>query len=155
LSVNNEFVFEMSRYTDSGLISPIEFDVSNLPLPPAIAPGITGYSYVIDGDDKVYLIRRAQDCGPDENRLEKVFLGDKNTIAEGTFAYYGSVVRGGSASVGGGGPWGTGGLETPWPGPGNAWNKLPFSDIQETSFQSNNISVLGRTLPEPTAGTIT
>jgi hypothetical protein len=155
LAANNEFVYEMSRFTDSGLISPIEFGVSNLPNPPSIAPGISGYSYIVDNDEDVYLIRKAQDCGPDENRIEKVFIGKRHVLAEGSFTYYGSIVRGGSASVGAGGPWGTGGMLSPWPGPNNAWNKAQYSDLVESNFQSNNASILGYTAPTTTAGTIT
>lgn len=58
---------------------------------PDIARNLAGVSYTIRGDD-IFLLRRAPDCGPDENIYEQVFIGKKATIAAGSFAYYGKKV---------------------------------------------------------------
>lgn len=124
--VNLEFIIEMVRFTDSALITPVVYDYQDTPssiFSPYYTGTITGISYIYENGEK-YLIRRAQDCGPDENRTEKVKL-PPTALAEGTFAYYGSVIRGGSYATGGGGPWGTGGINSPYPrndnSPGNPY----------------------------------
>jgi hypothetical protein len=67
---------------------------------PDITRNIEGVMYTILGDD-VYVIRRASDCGPEENRFEQVFIGKQATIAAGSFAYYGKkVIFGAPASSG-------------------------------------------------------
>lgn len=130
--VNEEFVRQMQRFTDSGLVTPILYDYQSATS--ALYRGtITGYSYILD-NGKIYMLRKAQDCGPDENRTELVELGPR-TLAEGTFAYYGSAIIGGSFATGGGGPWGTGGVNSPYPrnddSPGN-----PYSGVDVVALSS-------------------
>jgi hypothetical protein len=122
--INKAFINTMNAYADSGVLSPTPYDsrastkidINSLP----------GYSYVAEGND-VYLYRRAPDCGEEENRVEKVLIGNlavlSQQIGKILYTYYGSLVRGGSVSSGAGGPYGTGGLLSPYPGSdGSAYN---------------------------------
>lgn len=138
LLVNALFLAAMRDFSDSGFVSPIEYVGRTVTNP---LPGITGYSYVMEKDEDIYVIRRAQDCGPEENRLEKVYIGKKLELAEGTFSCFGAIIRGGSVVNGGGGPWGTGGLTSPYPGPIDALNL--------------NSDVIGVPIPPPPPGAVT
>lgn len=133
--VNKPFVTEMQRFTDSGMITPIQYDYQTQA--PANAHGsITGISYIVKPDGYIYMLRKAEDCGPNENRTELVKLGPRS-LAKGTFAYWGSVIKGGSYATGGGGPWGTGGVGSPYPrnedSPGN-----PYSGVDAVLYSSYN-----------------
>lgn len=99
-AVNNAFLETMKTFTDSGELSPFDLDTkTGLPRVPDLLYNITeGIRYIARGED-IYLLRRAQDCGPDENRLEEVYLGRRPDVAEGTWAFYGQVV-GGSVATG-------------------------------------------------------
>jgi hypothetical protein len=142
--VNKELVDEMVRFTDSALITPLAYDYQSFtdsPFAPLVQGTITGLSYIYENGE-TYIIRRAQDCGPDENRQEKVKL-PPSVLAQGTFAYYGSVIRGGTYATGGGGPWGTGGITSPYPrndnSPGNPY--VGGSDaVPLGSYATSNVS---------------
>lgn len=99
-AVNNAFMETMKTFSDSGVLSPFDIDpATGLPRIPDLNYTISdGIAYIARGDD-MYLLRRAQDCGPDENRFEEVYLGKRPDVAAGTWAFYGQVV-GGSAADG-------------------------------------------------------
>jgi hypothetical protein len=107
-AINQAFLETMKTYSDPGQLTP--FDIDNrtgLPRVPDLNYDINeGIAYIYKGSD-VYLLRRAPDCGPDENRLEQILLGPGIEVAAGTWAFYGTVV-GGSASGGAGGDYGGG-----------------------------------------------
>lgn len=147
--VNKELIDEMIRFSDSALITPLAYDYQSYtdsPFAPYVTGTITGVSYIYENGE-TYIIRRAQDCGPDENRTEKVKL-PPSALAQGTFAYYGSVIRGGTFATGGGGPWGTGGITSPYPrnddSPGNPYvggsDAVPLSSYRT----SNTASFIGQ-----------
>ena len=126
--VNQDFLAAMRTFVDSAPLTPIRFTdqfisrgytgfgryQENLGFTqqkadqPDITYNVTGVSYVCRGDD-VYLLRRAQDCGPDENRYEQIFVGKRTNVASGSFAYYGKIIFGGPYASGGNGPYGYGG----------------------------------------------
>ena len=130
--VNDEFIGQMQQFTDSGLVTPIIYDYQT-GTSPYYRGTITGISYIYD-NGKYYMLRKAQDCGPDENRTELIELGPR-ILAQGTFAYYGSAIIGGTLATGGGGPWGTGGINSPYPrnddSPGN-----PYSGVDVVALSS-------------------
>ena len=109
--INRAFLNEMKTFTDPGTLTPLEFDPrTGIPKEPDIDRTITaGIGFISQGDD-IYLLRRALDCGPEENRTELVFLGNRFDLAEGSFAYYGSIMPG-TVGSGAGGAEGSG-----WPG---------------------------------------
>ena len=98
-AVNNAFMETMKTFADSGILSPFDLDTrTGLPRIPDLNYTISdGIAYVARGED-IYLLRRAQDCGPDENRFEEVYLGRRPDVAAGTWAFYGQVVGGSAAS---------------------------------------------------------
>jgi hypothetical protein len=106
---NQAFMNEMLKFTDPGTLTPLEFDPrTGLAKEPDIDRTITaGIGFISKGDD-IYLLRRALDCGPDENRTELVFLGNRFDLAEGSFAYYGELIMAGTRASGGGGSDGSG-----------------------------------------------
>lgn len=99
-AVNNAFMQTMKTFTDPGELSPFDLDTkTGLPRVPDLLYTVNeGISYIAKGED-IYLVRRAQDCGPDENRLEEVFLGKRPDVAAGTWSFYG-MIRGGSVAGG-------------------------------------------------------
>jgi len=98
--INADFLAEMLIFGSSEIVTPLEFDTrTGLPNPYTLVRDVVGVSYYVRGDD-VYLRRRAQDCGPDENRFEEVLLGKVKDIATGTYAYYGRTVISGSYGTG-------------------------------------------------------
>ena len=101
--INRAFLDEMKKFTDPGTLTPLEFDPrTGVAKEPDIDRTITaGIGFISQGDD-IYLLRRALDCGPDENRTELVFLGNRFDLAEGSFAFYGSIIMGTVASGAGG-----------------------------------------------------
>ena len=109
-SINIDFLTEMLLFGSSENISPLEFDPrTGLPQPfPPLIRDITAEAYFVRGED-LYIYRRAENCGPDEDRYEEVFVGKVRDIATGTYAYYGRIVRSGSVGTGGGGTDGSGG----------------------------------------------
>jgi hypothetical protein len=90
----------MKTFSDPGELSPLDIDTrTGLPRTPNLNYTVSdGIAYVARGED-LYLLRRAQDCGPDENRTEEIYLGRRPDVAEGTWAFYGMIRRG---SVSGG-----------------------------------------------------
>ena len=108
-SINIDFLTEMLLFGSSENISPLEFDPrTGLPQPfPPLIRDITAEAYFVRGED-LYIYRRAENCGPDEDRYEEVLVGKVRDIATGTYAYYGRIVRSGSVGTGGGGTDGSG-----------------------------------------------
>ena len=108
--INAEFLTQMVLFGSSQHISSLTFDPkTGLPNPfPPLILDITAEYYFVRGED-LYIYRRAENCGPDENRFEEVLLGKVRDVATGTYAYYGRPVRSGSAATGGGGGDGSGG----------------------------------------------
>lgn len=99
--VNQDFLKAMNKFADSGILAPTEVDQrTGRPITPPLLPDVIAIAYLSSGND-IYLLREAQDCGPDEkDRVEKVYLGDKSTVAAGTFVYYGGPIENGSAATG-------------------------------------------------------
>lgn len=98
--VNQNFLRAMQIFSSSAPLTPLDFDVrTGLPRVPDIQTNIIGINYVVVGDD-VYLIRRALDCGPDENRTELVLIGKQTEVATGTWTYYGPFIASGTVSDG-------------------------------------------------------
>jgi hypothetical protein len=103
--------------------------------------------------DAVYLYRRAEDCGEQENRVEKVLIGNLTVLSQQLgkilYTYYGSLIRGGSVSSGAGGPYGTGGLLSPYPGSdGSTYNTDTITGTFD-DFQGNAVA---STAPAPRGG---
>jgi hypothetical protein len=72
------------------------------------------------------MIRRAENCGPLEiERYEQITIGNRADLLPNAWTFGESTVRGGSLSAGGGGPWGSGGLSSAFPGPCNAVDRPP------------------------------
>lgn len=111
-AVNNAFMQSFQTFADPGELSPLDIDKrTGLPRRPDLNYTVSdGFSYIARGDD-IYLIRRAQDCGPDENRFEEVFLGKRPDVAAGTWAFYGFI--GGGTAAGGSVESGPGGFASP------------------------------------------
>ena len=118
---NQAFMDEMKKFADPGTLTPLEFDpTTGIAKEPDIDRNITaGIGFISQGDD-IYLLRRALDCGPDENRTELVFLGNRFDLADGSFAYYGEMIMAGTRGTGAGG--GDGG--------GSGYNDSGFSPVQ-------------------------
>ena len=97
---NTRFMQAMKIFTDSKVLSPITFDpVTGFPRIPDISKDIVGIYYLVRGDD-VWVWRKAQDCGPDENRYEAAYIGKRTEIATGTWVYYGPIVGAGRIAGG-------------------------------------------------------
>ena len=116
-AVNQPFLDAMSEFTDSGVLSPFTLDTrTGLPrIPDLKYTASQGIAYVSIGED-IYLLRRAQDCGPNEYRYEEIYIGRRPDIAEGTWAFYGRPIRSGSVTFqtwDAGGPDGFSGFSAP------------------------------------------
>ena len=98
-AVNQAFLEIMNTYSDSGVLSPFDLDTrTGLPRIPDLKYTTSeGIAYIAKGED-MYLLRRAQDCGPNENRFEEVYIGRRPDVAEGTWAFYGRPIGSGSVS---------------------------------------------------------
>ena len=101
--INQGFLGQMQLMSDSSSLSPATIDPhTGLPRNPDIAPGITGIAYVSRGEE-IYISKEAENCGPDETeRYNFNAIGTRTQIAEGTFAYYGGPIEGGTVSRGSG-----------------------------------------------------
>ena len=132
---NKAFMDEMKKFVDPGTLTPLEFDINTgLAKAPDIDRTITaGIGFITRGDN-VYLLRRALDCGPNENRTELVFLGNRFDLAEGSFAYYGAMIRPGTVTTGAGGSDGYGGSD--WSSNWTETNDVP-------NFYAGTDSVFG------------
>lgn len=99
--VNQDFLATINSYADSGILTPTTVDArTGVAKKPDILPDVVAIAYLTSGND-LYILREAQDCGPDEkDRVEKVYIGDRTKIAKGTFAYYGGTIYGGTAASG-------------------------------------------------------
>lgn len=87
--INQEFLKELKKFGDSGRVP------AN-----AIFKDVVGAELMSIGDD-IYMLRDAQDCGPDGvNRTEQVLVGKRADLAFGTFAHYGPKINGGTAARG-------------------------------------------------------
>ena len=124
--VNIDFMAAARQFASSEIQTPLNYDVlTGLPKIPDLIRDVVGIAYYVRGDD-VYLFRQAQDCGPNENRTEEVWIGKTYDIAKGTYAYYGRRVGNGSYGTGSSaGNYGSGyqspggpGVTGPGPAPG-------------------------------------
>jgi len=107
--INQDFLKECVRFCDPVWLNPLNIDYrTGLVKEPDLIRNVRdGISFIARGED-IYLLRRAEDCGPDEDRTELVFLGKRPDVADGTFAFYG-FIRPGAFSSGAGGEDGGGG----------------------------------------------
>jgi len=98
-AINRAFLDAMQTFSDSGPLSPFDLDPrTGLPRIPDLEYSISqGIAYIARGED-MYLLRRAQDCGPNENRFEEVYIGRRPDVAEGTWAFYGDPIGSGTVS---------------------------------------------------------
>ena len=155
--INQAFLDEMKTFTDPGTLTPLTFDErTGIAKEPDIDRTITaGIGFISRGDD-IYLLRRALDCGPDENRTELVFLGNRFDLAEGSFAFYGSIIMGTVAggaggSDGGGSPYYNGGpcdptITTPGtscPVPSNPSYSVGNNPDEDSSFDTTGFGPEG------------
>lgn len=114
-AVNTEFVYALKTYSDSAVITPSDLNLEN----------VGNISVIADGP-WVKIIRRAENCGPLEiERYDSVIVGSRADLLPKAWTFNAATVRGGSLSAGGGGPWGTGGLSSAFPGPCNAIDRPP------------------------------
>ena len=83
--INQDFLKELKKFADSGRVP------ANV-----IYKDIVGAALMSLGDD-LYILRDAQDCGPDGiNRSEQVLVGTRADLAFGTFAHYGGKIAAGT-----------------------------------------------------------
>ena len=134
-AINIDFLAEMVVFGSSENISPLEFDKrTGLPSPlPPLVRDITAEAYFVRGED-LYIYRRAENCGPDENRFEEVLIGKVRDIATGTYAYYGRIVRSGRVGTGGGGDNGSGGSDSYGYSPGPPSDPAAPAGTQDASL---------------------
>lgn len=112
-SVNNEFIYALKTFSDSGVVTPSDLNLEN----------VGNVSVIADGP-WVKIIRRAENCGPLEiERYDSVTVGSRAELVPKAWTFDSTTIRGGSLSTGAGGPWGTGGLSGAFPGPCNAIDK--------------------------------
>lgn len=87
--INQDFLKELKKFGDSGVVH------ANV-----IYKDIVGAALVSLGDD-IYIVRNAQDCGPDGvNRSEQILIGNRADVAFGTFAFYGRKINSGTLCTG-------------------------------------------------------
>lgn len=87
--INQDFLKELKKFADSGKVP------ANV-----LYKDVVGASLMSLGDD-LYILRDAQDCGPDGvDRTEQVLVGKRADLAFGTFAHYGRKINGGTAAGG-------------------------------------------------------
>lgn len=150
---NQAFMDEMVKFSDPGTLTPLEFDPrTGLAKAPDIDRNITaGIGFISQGDN-IYLLRRALDCGPNENRTELVFLGNRFDLAEGSFAYYGQMIMAGTRTSGAGGSDGGGSgfndyspsLPTgQWAGTDSVFGNMPGGDAPAISNDGSGRSIEG------------
>jgi hypothetical protein len=97
--VNEEFLDTLRVFADSKRLSPLlVWSLTGEPKEPDINT-IVGYEYLVE-DGKVYVVRRAEDCGDDEYRTEKVYVSD---VLPNSYLFYGDLIPSGSQAQGGGG----------------------------------------------------
>jgi hypothetical protein len=126
-AVNFQFLNALRTFSNSGVIRPSDLNLQN-----------TGAIGVICDGPMVKVIRRAQNCGPLEiERYESIVVGEKADLTPGAWHFDSGIVRGGSLSAGGGGPWGTGGLTSDFPGPCNAVGAPPAIVNPSTDYPDN------------------
>lgn len=113
--INHQWLEAFKTFSSSGVVTPADLNVSQEYL-----------SIVVKEGYKVFGIRLAQNCGPNENpRYELVYLGTSSELTPRSWVFGNVVIRGGSVSTGGGGPWGTGGLYSQDPTPTNSVDRQP------------------------------
>lgn len=87
--VNQDFLKELKKFADSGRVPGNIF-----------YKDMVGAALLSLGDD-LYILRDAQDCGPDGvNRSEQILVGKRADLAFGSFAHYGGKINGGTAASG-------------------------------------------------------
>lgn len=97
---NQRFAAAMKVFSDTVPLSPVATDPrTGLPRVPDIGKDIIGIRYEAIGDD-IFVYRRAQDCGPDEDRYEYAYIGKRAEIAAGTWTYYALRIGSGSLANG-------------------------------------------------------
>lgn len=124
-AANLDFVGALKTFSDSGVVVPSDL-------------GLDGTAIIADGPF-VKMIRKAENCGPLEiDRYDQITIGNRADLLPNAWTFGESTVRGGSLSAGAGGPWGTGGLASAFPGPCNAVDRPPniivggYSDVYAT-----------------------
>lgn len=129
-AVNTEFINVLKVFSSSGVITPSDLNLEN----------VGNVSVIADGP-WVKIIRRAENCGPLEiERYDSVIVGSREELIPDAWTFDTTTIRGGSVSTGGGGPWGTGGLSSAFPGPCNAIDRPPpiiasYSDYGGAGFE--------------------
>lgn len=114
-AVNTDFIYALKTFSNSGVVTPSDLNLENV-----------GNVSVISDGPWVKIIRRAENCGPLEiERYDSVIVGSKADLLPKAWTFDAATVRGGSLSTGGGGPWGSGGLSSAFPGPCNAEERPP------------------------------
>lgn len=97
---NQRFLNAMRIFASSEPLRPVTIDpVTGLASQPSFGRDIIGIRYEAKGDD-IYVYRRAQDCGPDEDRYEYAYVGKRAEIASGTWTYYAVRIFAGSVGLG-------------------------------------------------------
>lgn len=125
-AVNTEFVYALKTYSDSAVITPSDLNLEN----------VGNISVIADGP-WVKIIRRAENCGPLEiERYDSVIVGSRADLLPKAWTFDAATVRGGSLSAGGGGPWGTGGISSAFPGPCNAIDRPP-AIVTNNNYESS------------------
>lgn len=138
-SVNTDFIAALKTYSDSGVVLPSDLNLD-------------AAAVVVDGPF-VKIIRRAENCGPNEiSRYDSIVVGSKADLLPNAWTFDTSAVRGGSISNGGGGPWGNGGVESPFPGPNNAVDKPVFASVFYDTNATNYDGRIGQPDPGPSPG---
>jgi len=149
-NVNQAFTDEMLLFTDPGTLTPLTFDPkTGIAKEPDIDRNITaGIGFISVGDD-IYLLRRALDCGPDEDRTELVFLGSRFDLADGSFAYYGEMIMAGTKALGAGGSDGNGSsfefgsdisADVSWAGTDSVFGGGAQGDFNATTGDFNSVA---------------
>jgi hypothetical protein len=116
---NQRFANAMNVFTDSVPLKPLAVDPrTGLSRVPDISKDLVGLNYQAKGDD-IYLYRRAQDCGPDENRYEYVWVAKRSQLGFLTWLYYATRVPGGSIADANANPGDFGGTYDGAGNPGN------------------------------------
>lgn len=127
--INKDWLLALKTFCDSGIVNPRQ---------------IGGNGPVIVENNQVYTIEPRPNCGPDEtDRYENVYRGTISTLQTTNNIKYNvavvpTVVRGGSAANGLGGPWGTGGIDGPDPTPTNSVDHQSLIGNVNTYYTTSN-----------------
>ncbi len=97
--VNAEFLKHLETYASSKKLTPLTVDRYGLPKLPDLDWQIEGVEYVVKPDGGVYVVRRAPDCGPEENRLEEIYLRPVSEL-DSVYLFYGNSTPSGTFAEG-------------------------------------------------------